>query len=149
MEKELMSQHLEINRIENELQSVLPNLAKRFDMSEITLWVLYMVTISPVAMTQSELCAKWNFSRQTVNTILGKMEKNGLVRLDFQEGNRKNKLIYLTDSGKALADRLVPAMLEAQEEALLELTFSERMEYIRLLRKYTDASKKAFSRIQP
>ena len=147
LDDELMQQQLTILNIDNELHSVLDNMVKKFNISGSAAYVLYLVTVMPESMTQAALCKMWSYSRQTVNTVLKKMEKCGQVRLVPQEGNRKNKLILLTDEGQAMADRIVSAMITAQKAALTHLTFSEREEYILLLRKYTDASKAEFDKI--
>lgn len=53
-------------------------------------------------MIQKEFAARFQINQSTVTRSLNALEKQGFIKRVILEGNRKNKVIYLTDDGKNL-----------------------------------------------
>ena len=52
-------------------------------------------------MTQTKLCGALFLSKQTVNSALKKLESRGYLRMESMSGDRRNKLLSLTDRGRS------------------------------------------------
>jgi DNA-binding MarR family transcriptional regulator len=87
-------------------------------------------------LTQQELAAALLVTKGNVCQLLDRLEHLGLVRRQ-QEG-RANRL-YLTEAGRALHDRVVPAQEALVAERLAALTPDEQAALLGLLRKLDHA----------
>ena len=88
--------------------------------------------------TQKEICDSWSYSRQTINTALKNLERQGILCLKTAEGNRKNKRIYFSREGKAFADRVVAPFVRAELLSLERLGDREREQLTRLNERRTE-----------
>ncbi len=138
MSDSILSQLTMFNQLYKELDDLYHNIARHFDLPYSALWVLYSVVENDIPYTQTDLCEKWHFSKQTVNTILKNLESCGLIQLVTANNNRKSKLIALTESGKELAEKTVVSLKEIEQSTFGGLEENERQEYLRIARKYID-----------
>lgn len=114
-------------------------LARGCGLSDAAYWMLYEIVYCGGKATQRSLAQSFAYSRQTVNTAIKSLEAKGLVRLEFEEGSRKCKVVLLTEAGKALCEeRLVPAM-EAETRAFAGLSAHDQEELVRLVGAYAEA----------
>jgi DNA-binding MarR family transcriptional regulator len=58
-----------------------------------------------------------SFKKQTVNSAVSKLVKNGMLTLSTTNGNSKNKILMLTPEGREFAQRTVNQLLEAELKA--------------------------------
>ena len=105
-----------LTQTDKDLDSLFHIYAQRCGLSDAALFILYVLLDEGEGCTQMDICRLWSYSRQTINSSLKKMEKDGLLRLVPLPGNRKNKGIFFTPGGAALA-RLHAAPLIAAEDA--------------------------------
>ena len=96
---------------------------------------------------QKELCREWSYSRQTVNSTLKSLETRGLIERRSFPGNRKNKQIFLTPSGKGLVGEIVAPLMEAEKNAFARLGGTETHEYLRLARRHTELFREEVNKI--
>lgn len=134
----------EFNRIMKENDNLYRNAAKTLGLTDCTFWILYALREENSVLTQSEICNLMYQPKQTVNSALKKMELEGYIALR-SHNNRRSKQIHLTDRGIALAEKTVNKMIAVEQEALSDLSDSERKIFISLFQKYTNLLK---SRIQ-
>lgn len=71
----------------------------------------------------------------SVTSILATMEKNGYIRRESQEGNRRSLFVFLTEKGKKTAEKVNRVMLELEDEALSSLSLEERKVFLSFLKK--------------
>ncbi len=64
--------------------------------------------------SQKEISENWCISKTTLNTTVKKLESNGFIELKKIEDKKREKKIVLTESGKALAERLLKDMYRAE-----------------------------------
>lgn len=114
-------------------------IARGCGLSETAYWILYALEVSGGSATQARIAEEFSYSRQTVNSALKTLEARGLAELSFAEGRRREKLVRLTEAGRAFSDeRIVPA-IRAEERAFASLSPGERAEFLRLAAAYTAA----------
>ena len=93
--------------------------AKTQGLSSNSVLVLYSFYSGEEYCTQKSISQKWCIPKQTVNTILKDFQKKGYVEMAAMQGDKRNKLLRLTDSGKKLADEVIEK-LRKKETCVME-----------------------------
>ena len=86
-------------------------------------------------ITQSDICVALSQPRQTVNSSLKKLEREGLLALSG-EGGRHGKPVSLTPQGLELAEKTVDRVIESEQKALLDLSPDEQKQLLDAMRRY-------------
>lgn len=69
--------------------------------------VMYMLYDAQEALTQSDIVKATGLSKQTLNSAIRKLEKDGIIILEKMNG--KSKKIVMTDKGRVLiAQKIKP-----------------------------------------
>ena len=118
--------------------------AKKHGISDTHLWLLYSLYESETH-TQSEISYIWHYPPQTVNSALKTLERQGLIVLDTIPGNRKNKLVTLTENGRELTEKIIHPLMLAEQRALQKLTEKERETLVVLTSKYVELLRTEFN----
>lgn len=71
--------------------------------------------------TQKSISQRWCIPKQTVNTILKDFSKNGYVEMVSAPDDKRNKLIRLTESGKAYAENIIEKLREKELHVMKEM----------------------------
>lgn len=93
--------------------------AKRHGMSYNTMMTLYALGQSRKC-TQKQIADEWLIPKQTVNTIIKELERLGYIRFEPLPGS-KQKVVCLTESGRAYADSCLHELYEMEARALRSL----------------------------
>lgn len=107
--------------------------ASRLGLSDSAMNILYSVLNSGGSCPISEICS-FGISKQTVNSALRKLEKEGIVFLEAAGGRRKN--VCLTEKGTELAERTVLKIIEIENGIMASWTEHERELYLELTKRY-------------
>lgn len=105
--------------------------AKAHDVSYFELLVILSLTEGPCS--QKEICQKWQIPKQTVNSILKNFLRNNWVELIPAKEDKRNKIILLTQEGRAYMEPLAQKLAdcecavweklgEERQKALMEAT---------------------------
>ncbi len=137
---------LEYNGIIKESDQLYHQVAKAFGLPDCAFWILYSLREDNTALTQSDICSLMCQPKQTVNSSLKKMEKEGYITLTKRNEGR-GKQINLTGKGIRLAEATVDQVLDIECSALSELEEKERDTFIQLFQKYTDILKRKMQRL--
>lgn len=89
----------------------------------------------------NEICERLAATKQTVSAIIKKFLAAGLLTIYTSESDRRNKVIHLSDKGIAYAESIIMPAVEAETDALKELSGKEIMELTRLTLIYSKALK--------
>ncbi len=135
------------NSMEKESNQLYRLLSKHYGISESVSWILYVLREEDRPLTQTELCNTLYLSKQTVNSALKSLEADGYIRLECASGNRRNKNIYLTEAGLALAMRTVDNVFKMEERAFLRLSASERAAILSLGQKHLNLLREEAGRL--
>lgn len=115
----------QIEQIQKEQESIYHHAAVRFGISDTVMWILYNIYESKEIYTQQELCKKCFWPKQTVNTAVANLVKNGYVRLEMIPGTRNQKKILLTQAGIELAQNTTEYVKAAELRAYGKLSKEE------------------------
>ena len=94
--------------------------------------------------SQAALCEKLQFPKQTLSSILNKLEQDDLVTRQTHPKDRRNKLVKLTDKGLAEVRPVMERLHQAELEAYSELTIHERTQLLLLITKLSNALERSF-----
>ena len=135
------------NQLYKEMDEIYHQYAKRRGISDTALWLLYSLYEDGAGYTQRELCSAWHYPPQTVNSALKSLEKQGIISLEAVPGNKKNKLVSLTEHGLTLTQRVIARLTDAERNAILSMTADERRTLLSLTEKYTEFLRRHVRRI--
>lgn len=118
--------------------------AVKCSLSDTAMWILYMLTESPEAYTQQDLCGLGFYAKQTVNTAIQTLLRRECVTLEPVPGTRNRKRVVLTETGRALAKITVDPLCQAELRAYGCLTEAERDAYLALTTRITTRLREEF-----
>ena len=126
---------IKLNRSVNALQArLLPALQKDFGLTESQIAVLEaLLHLGPLA--QGELCRKILRSGSNVTTVVDNLERDGLVRRERDDTDRRIQVVHLTDTGRELIGEALPVHVERITRTMATLDADEQRELGRLCRK--------------
>lgn len=88
-------------------------------------WTFLRILWEGDGLTQRELSTRAGVMEPTTFAAMKAMETLGYIERRQRPGNRKNMYVYLTDSGRALQDKLVPLAEEVNDIAVAGVTPEE------------------------
>ena len=123
------------------------DVAASFGISESAFSILYAIFLAgEKGISQRDICVQMCIGKQTVNSSIHKLEREGVVVLKSGPG-RRGLLAHLTPVGLELAERTIVPMIEAELAVLREFGDRELELSLLLGRRYTDALRSHFADI--
>lgn len=123
------------------------DVAASFGISESAFSILYAIFLAgEKGISQRDICVQMCIGKQTVNSSIHKLEREGVVVLKSGLG-RRGLLAHLTPVGLELAERTIVPMIEAELAALREFDDRELELSLLLGRRYADALRSHFADI--
>ena len=120
-----------------EIDDVYHMLALKFGLSDSAMWILCTMREAKRELTQSEIAQEMSMSRQTVNSAIKNLEKQGYLRLEAVSGDRRNKILSFTEEGETFVKRTVDRVLSLEHQVFENLEVEEQEKITQILRKYT------------
>lgn len=124
----------------NEIKSIYHDAAIRMGISDSVQSILYAICENGDRCLQSEIYKQTGISRQTINSAIRKLEKDGIVYLE--QGQGRNTIVCLTDAGKEVAEQKARSIIRIENEIFDEWTEEEVRMYQELTERYRDSLKK-------
>lgn len=131
-----------LNQNDKLLNEIYHNYAAKLNLSDTAFWILYIAWIQGDGCTQKQLCEMWSYSKQTINSALKNLEKQGYIKLLTTTLNRKSKQILFTEDGRRFAQSVISPLLEAEAGSFGLMSAEERDELVRLSQKRTELFQK-------
>lgn len=116
----------------------------RFGLPDCSMWVLYFLISSGEPISQQDLIEKMMFPKQTINSAVMKLAKDGLVKLFTTPGMGNRKTIALTETGMDLANTTVRRLLKAELRALKNMGTERAEQFIQLYSELFSAMQEEF-----
>lgn len=130
------------NHLIGEIDAVYHEIAWKQGLSDSVFEILYTICNYGDCCLLKDICLSSGLSKQTINSALRKMEKEGIVYLELADS--RHKKVCLTKEGKCLANRTVGRVIEAENEILASWKQDDVETYLALTRRYLlDFRKKA------
>ena len=111
--------------------------AKRHGMMMKTLLVVNVLFYAKEGMTQTEICRRTFQSKQTVNLIIKNLLADSYVTVTEVPENKRNKLVRMTEAGRAYCEKVVRHITWAEDTAMSMFTPEEQKQLIDLSRTFT------------
>ena len=115
------------------------NIALKLELSESALLILYAIVDLGDGCTQKDISEMYYMSKQTINTSVKNLEKSGYIKFKQDKGN--NKQIFLTLSGKKLAEKKITPVINVENNVFADMLPEERQELLKITKKYVDLLK--------
>ena len=88
-------------------------------------------------MTQADICQRTFQSKQTVNLIIKNLLSDGYVTVNEMPGNKRNKIVRMTQAGRAYCQKVVRHITWAEDTAMSMFSPEEQKQLIELSRIFT------------
>ena len=128
------------NYLSSEISALYHEAAVKLGLSDSAMNILYAVCENEGRCPQSEVCRLTGVSRQTINSAIRKLEREGVIVLE--PGAGRNTVICLTAAGEHVVAEKIRPIIEAENAIFALWSEEERREYLRLTQQYRDELKK-------
>lgn len=125
---------LQFIRLYKKMDATYYQLAAAQELSPSEMDIYYTLCVLGDGCLQRDICNLALTSKQTINSALKKMEKQGFLWLEAGKGREKH--IYLTPAGKKIQEHRVRPIYLAEQAVLAEMGDPEQTQLITLLEKY-------------
>lgn len=123
-----------------EINSLYHEAAVKMGISDTVLNILYVLCEKGDRCFQSDIFRLTGISRQTINSAIRRLEKDGLVYLE--QGDGRNTVVCLTEKGKGFSAKEIFPLFKIEDKIWKEWTTDEQEQYFLFTQKYRDALKK-------
>lgn len=113
-----------------EYDSIYHDFAVKYGLSDTAMWILYLISDESECCTQQGLCRQCHFPKQTINTALNSLVKNGYAELEPISGARNSKRIIITESGRRFAETTTDKLKRAEDRAYSRFSDDELNAYL-------------------
>lgn len=124
-------------KFRDEQFAVYDEYAKRHGILMKTLLVVNVLFYAKDGMTQTDICRRTFQSKQTVNLIIKNLLAEGYVTVTELPENKRNKIVQMTEAGRAYCETIVRHITWAEDTAMSMFTAEEQKQLIDLSRRYT------------
>lgn len=139
MKKEI-SNDKRLSYLSCELEAVYHKITLKCGISDSAMRILYAICMHGDECPVSEIVRTSGISKQTINSSLRNLERNGILYL--QSAGGKKKTAVLTDKGKSFSEKSALKVLEIENEIFNGWTDEERISYIELTERFIDELQK-------
>ena len=140
-----------LNRLKftlDQLNEVYRNLANLLCISQPKMEIYYCLLAEDGSCPLSEICSYMSIPKQTLNSQLRSMEKDGDIKVDYLPNSKKNKAAVLTEKGMKQARATAGLMQKFETKALTSFTQQEVEILFSLLERFTDEMDKQVKSLQ-
>lgn len=123
-----------------EITSLYHEAAVKMGISDTVLNILYVLCEKEGQCLQSDIFRLTGISRQTINSAIRKLERDGLAYLEQGEG--RNTMVCLTKNGRDFSAEKILPLFRIENKIWDEWTVDEQEKYVLLTQTYRDSLKK-------
>lgn len=142
METTAGDQMKRLNLLTSEIDAVYHEATLKLGLTDSAMIVLYTMCMFDGDCPLSQIIELSGLSKQTINSALRKLEKEGTLYLEA-DGNRK-KRVCLTEKGRTLAQGTAQRLMKMENEVFAAWSVEDQEMYIRLTHRFlTELREKA------
>ena len=123
-----------------EITSLYHEAAVKLGISDTVLNILYVLCERDGQCLQSDIFRLTGISRQTINSAIRKLERDGLTYLEPGEG--RNTTVCLTEKGKDFTSEKILPLFQIEDKIWGAWTVDEQEKYLLFSQTYRDLLKK-------
>ena len=123
-----------------EITSLYHEAAVKIGISDTVLNILYVLCEKEGQCLQRDIFRLTGISRQTINSAIRKLERDGIAYL--KQGEGRNTMVCLTKKGSNFSTEKILPLFQIEDKIWNEWTAEEQAKYILLTQTYRDALKK-------
>lgn len=131
------------NLLAGEIDAAYHDAARRLGLADSTQRLLYTLCTVGESCPLGELIRLSGLSKQTVNSAIRQMERDGLAYLTPTDG--KKKALHLTDAGRTLCENTIFRIIAIENQIFADWSEAEQAEYLRLTKEFLTAFKTQLS----
>ena len=135
------------NRQYNETNRLYHQLAVRYGLSDTMFWMLYALYSDALPHTQAQLSTDLCLPKQTLNSAVRGMVEQGLLTLAPAPGCKHGKNVSLTEAGRALAEKTVAHVMQAEEAAMQQMGLERARQNLALGAEYLQFLREEFTKL--
>lgn len=129
--KHTISQNMKrCNHLQGEIEAAYHEAALKFGLANSTQFILYTICYLGDNCPLNDVVRMTGISKQTINSAIRNMEKQGLVCLTAATPKTKN--IVFTEKGKELAENTVIRLMEAEDAVFAAWPEDDVQKYLEL-----------------
>ena len=136
MEKEMITEWKRYYTLWRECNLMYEEWSKEQGLSMNGYLILYSFYDEADNPTQKLISQKWMIPKQTVNTILKDYMQRGFIETVSMEEDKRNKILKLTESGKAYADEIIGKLREKELYVMQKLGIKNIVEMNDIMEKF-------------
>ncbi len=122
------------NLLTSEIDAAYHEATRKLGLADSAMIILYTICLFDGACLLSRIISLSGLRKQTVNSAIRKLEKEGAVYLEAGQGRKKQ--VCLTEKGRELAKGTALRVMEIENEIFTEWAPEERELYMRLTKRY-------------
>lgn len=127
---DMMTQVRESYAYWNGVNRLYSNWAKKYGLTYHSLYTLYAIFHNTKDCSQKKISEEWLMPKQTVHSILREFEEKQYIYFEVDENDKRNKVIRLTDKGKAHAETILPKLFTIEMKVMERMGNNKRKEMI-------------------
>lgn len=101
----------------NGIEAAYDKIAASYGVTSNIMDVITLLYKNRAPMTQNDLSRELYLSRQTVTSVVDSLERRGLVTRSIAEGDRRSRVVLLTEAGRKFGRKLGRAMRKMELDA--------------------------------
>lgn len=139
MENIISDKMRQYNYLFSELESIYHESSVKLGMSDSVSIILYTLCNFGGSHPLGEICRRSGLSKQTANSAIRKLERDGIVYLEAIDG--KAKMVCLTEKGKRFASKTVLRLMEIENSIYDSWPEEDLDQYLHLTERFLTAMK--------
>lgn len=124
------------NYLIGEINAVYHEMALKLGVSDSVMAILYTICDRGDCCLLQEICRCSGLSKQTINSAIRKLEREGVAYLEPAGG--KNKNVCLTEKGKQLAGQTAAQIIDAENEVFASWPEEDVNRYLALTERFLE-----------
>lgn len=136
----------EFNEVNGLISSYYHEAALKLGISDAEMNVLYALCYEESGCYQSLLYKNTGMTRSTVNTVIRRLEREGLLYL--KSGQGRNTCVFLTEKGEKYLDDTAQKIVDIENRIFMSWPEKERITFLKLNQKYAAELKQEIEKME-